>query len=188
MPNPFGQPSLSYQSPILLLTIFAARQPRQRLAWSPRLVCSKVELYASAEVPNNSAVARCPVSGVTGSSVEEPFMARGFARNSLQAGPLSLLAGALLVAGLTASGCQKSESGTPIAVTDPKTKASTNDASRPPLKPNELLSRMVQAYRTAISYADAAQLRITLERETQASNNPEPLNASVTLVRPNEAR
>lgn len=34
MPNPFGQPSLSYHSPIPLLTILAARQPRQRLAWS----------------------------------------------------------------------------------------------------------------------------------------------------------
>ncbi|HKD37669.1 MAG TPA: hypothetical protein VKB78_12745, partial [Pirellulales bacterium] len=61
-------------------------------------------------------------------------------------------------------------------------------ATVPSVKPSEILNRMVQAYRSATSYADAGQLRITIEREGQAAPDPEPLNASVTFVRPNQTR
>src|SRR5258708_3610768 len=115
-------------------------------------------------------------------------MVRCFSRHSSRAGHLSLLACSLIVAGLTASGCRKSESAAPSAATDAKPKVSTSDTPPPPLKPNDILGRMVQAYRNATSYADAAQLRITIERDGQPSNDPEPFNASVSFVRPNRIR
>src|SRR6266700_872629 len=105
-----------------------------------------------------------------------------------RAGHPSLLACSLIIAALAASGCQKSESAAPLAVTDANTKDPTNDPSPSPLKPNDILGRMVQAYRNATSYADAAQLRITIERDRQPSNDPEPFNASVSFVRPDRIR
>jgi thiol-disulfide isomerase/thioredoxin len=115
-------------------------------------------------------------------------MAVCFSRRVLRASHISLLACSAAIAGLTASGCQKSESAAPLAVTDAKPKDSTNDEPRPSLKPNDILGRMVQAYRNATSYADAAQLRITIERDGRPSNDPEPFNASVSFVRPNKVR
>ncbi len=100
---------------------------------------------------------------------------------------------------LSTIGCQQSDS--TVGVSQPQapsrgkksslqaveSTANANASARPTLKPNELLSRMVDAYHKASSYADAAQLRIVIEREGQASD-PEPINASVSFVRPNKAR
>ncbi|HEV2969793.1 MAG TPA: TlpA disulfide reductase family protein [Pirellulales bacterium] len=47
---------------------------------------------------------------------------------------------------------------------------------------------MIRAYRDASTYADAAQLRIVIDREGQNSGDTEPLNASVSFVRPNKVR
>jgi thiol-disulfide isomerase/thioredoxin len=133
---------------------------------------------------------------------------------------LALISAVVVVTACTSFGCQKSDSGAPVVIDDPRsqqgatglssenkrsvnTSDSANDVDRnrnsspsvrltagnvTALKPNEILSRMIQAYRTATSYADAGQLRITIEREGQAAPDPEPLNASVTFVRPNQTR
>jgi thiol-disulfide isomerase/thioredoxin len=95
-------------------------------------------------------------------------------------------------------GCQRSESHERSTTVDSGSHGTTGDSSavtarpgdseQPPLKANEILNRMIRAYRDASTYADAAQLRIVIDREGQNSGDTEPLNASVSFVRPNKVR
>lgn len=104
------------------------------------------------------------------------------------------IASALAVA-MAVTGCQRNQSTGPLATTGPRSSdsaTSTNqglgDAARPKLKPNELISRMIDAYHKAKSYADAGQLRITIEREGKGAEDSPPQGASVSFVRPNKVR
>jgi thiol-disulfide isomerase/thioredoxin len=104
------------------------------------------------------------------------------------------------VIALLGAGCQRSESQEHSPTADSASQrpagdssvaartGDSNDAEQPLLKADEILKLMIRAYHEANSYADAAQLRIVIERQGQNSGDTEPLNASVSLVRPNKVR
>jgi thiol-disulfide isomerase/thioredoxin len=108
---------------------------------------------------------------------------------------------ALAAIGLTASGCDKSESSAratidPVrqdgargssAVRSDQAAASGEQRTDPPrLSASDILGRMVHAYHVALNYADDAQLRIAIRRDGQSPGDPDPLHASVLFTRPNK--
>ena len=108
---------------------------------------------------------------------------------------------ALAAIGLTASGCDKSESsaratldpvrqdgvrGTSAVRLDQAAAGGEQRTDPPRLSASDILGRMVQAYHVARSYADDAQLRIAIRRDGQSPGDPDPLHASVLFARPNK--
>jgi thiol-disulfide isomerase/thioredoxin len=74
------------------------------------------------------------------------------------------------------------------SVAGPAAASSKADAASPRPPAGELLEQMVKTYREAKSYADAARVRTTIQRDGQADVEPEPVDSSVTFERPNKLR
>jgi thiol-disulfide isomerase/thioredoxin len=96
--------------------------------------------------------------------------------------------------GLTCSGCSSSESppgDVPEApgqelVATPVAAPQGGDVPREPATAEEVLQRMVVAYKKALSYADAGTIRLVIEQGERKID--ESADFSVTLVRPNKLR